>query len=178
MGYEVVEGPEIETEWYQLLGPQHAPRSSGTKHPGFLLSKGRRRRVLSCLQLCRPHRSRSACSSAVSFRIYAVAPGRVYRRDTADASHLPEFHQIEGLVIDKGVSFADLKGTIATFVPAIFGPDVRRAFARATSRSPSHRRSSRSLVRSVTARAVAPVADLVGSSLAVVEWSTRRFLKQ
>jgi phenylalanyl-tRNA synthetase alpha chain len=56
--------------------------------------------------------------------IYAVAPGRVYRRDTPDARHLPVFHQIEGIVIDEGVTFSDLAGTIETFVQAIFGGDI------------------------------------------------------
>ena len=57
--------------------------------------------------------------------IYAVAPGRTYRKDTPDSTHLPVFHQIEGLVVDRGVTFADLKGTIDTFVRAIFGEDTR-----------------------------------------------------
>ena len=55
--------------------------------------------------------------------IYVVAPGRVFRRDTADATHLPVFHQIEGLVVDRGITFADLAGTIETFVKALFGED-------------------------------------------------------
>ena len=62
--------------------------------------------------------------SAGELPIYAVAPGRVYRRDTPDARHLPVFHQIEGLVVDEGVTFAELAGTVDTFVKAIFGADV------------------------------------------------------
>jgi phenylalanyl-tRNA synthetase alpha chain len=54
--------------------------------------------------------------------IYAVAPGRAYRRDTADASHLPVFHQMEALVVDRGVTFGDLAGTIDLFIKALFGP--------------------------------------------------------
>ena len=53
--------------------------------------------------------------------IYVVAPGRVFRRDTADATHMPVFHQIEGLVIDEGISLADLAGTIEAFTEAYFG---------------------------------------------------------
>ena len=53
--------------------------------------------------------------------IYAIAPGRVYRRDTPDARHLPVFHQIEGLVVDEGVTFANLAGTVDTFVKALMG---------------------------------------------------------
>jgi phenylalanyl-tRNA synthetase alpha chain len=56
--------------------------------------------------------------------IHAVMPGRCYRRDTPDASHLPVFHQIEGLVVDKGITFADLAGTIEVFTTAYFGPDI------------------------------------------------------
>jgi len=52
--------------------------------------------------------------------IYAVMPGKCYRRDTPDARHIPTFHQIEGLVVDRGISFADLAGTIETFTTAYF----------------------------------------------------------
>ena len=54
--------------------------------------------------------------------IYIVVPGRVYRRDS-DVTHTPQFHQIEGLAIDEGITLADLKGTLLTFARAIFGPD-------------------------------------------------------
>ena len=53
--------------------------------------------------------------------IYSIMPGRVYRRDTADASHMPVFHQIEGLVVDQGITFADLAGTLEAFTTAYFG---------------------------------------------------------
>ena len=56
--------------------------------------------------------------------IYVVCPGRVYRRDTADATHLPVFHQIEGLVVDRGITMGDLAGTIESFVKAYFGDDT------------------------------------------------------
>jgi phenylalanyl-tRNA synthetase alpha chain len=56
--------------------------------------------------------------------IYAVVPGRVYRRDTPDARHLAVFHQIEGLIVDHGITFADLAGTIEVFTTAYFGPDI------------------------------------------------------
>ncbi|QWT18236.1 phenylalanine--tRNA ligase subunit alpha [Collinsella sp. zg1085] len=60
--------------------------------------------------------------------IYMIAPGRVYRPDTADASHLPQFNQVEGLVVDKGISFADLKGTLDYFVRSMFGKDRRTRY--------------------------------------------------
>jgi phenylalanyl-tRNA synthetase alpha chain len=59
-----------------------------------------------------------------SLPIHAVMPGRCYRRDTPDARHLAVFHQIEGLVVDRGITFADLAGTIEVFTTAYFGPDI------------------------------------------------------
>ena len=60
--------------------------------------------------------------------IYIIAPGKVYRRDVADPSHLPQFTQIEGLVVDKGISFGDLKGTLDYFCKQMFGPDRKTRF--------------------------------------------------
>ncbi|MGH9169628.1 MAG: phenylalanine--tRNA ligase subunit alpha [Acidimicrobiales bacterium] len=123
MGYEIAEGPEAETDWYNFqalnIPPDHPARSSVDT---FFLGAGEDDGVL-----LRTH------TSPVQIRllergklpIYAVAPGRVYRRDTPDATHLPAFHQIEGLVVDHGVTFGDLAGTIDTFVQAIFGAGVR-----------------------------------------------------
>ena len=75
--------------------------------------------------------------------IYAVMPGRCYRRDTPDARHLPVFHQIEGLVVDRGITFGDLAGTIEAFTNAFFGPGMHRGCGRRTSRSRSRPPSSR-----------------------------------
>lgn len=60
--------------------------------------------------------------------IYIIAPGKVYRRDVADPSHLPQFHQIEGLVVDKGITFGDLKGTLEFVCKAIFGEERKTRF--------------------------------------------------
>ena len=57
-----------------------------------------------------------------------IAPGRVFRSDEVDATHSPSFHQIEGLVIDKGITFADLKGTLAEFAKELFGPETKVKF--------------------------------------------------
>ena len=122
MGYEIAEGPEAETSWRNFdalnIGEGHPARSPADT---FYLAVGEEGSTL-----LRPQ------TSPVQIRllergelpIYAVAPGRTYRRDTPDASHLPVFHQIEGLVVDRGVSFGDMKGTISTFVQALFGPSV------------------------------------------------------
>jgi phenylalanyl-tRNA synthetase alpha chain len=122
MGYEIVEGPEVESEWYNFTAlnmPRH--HSARSIQDSFYLDIGDKETWLLRSQ-----------TSPVQIRllergvlpIYAVAPGRVYRRDTPDNRHLPIFHQIEGMVVDEGVTFADLAGTIETFIKAIFGADV------------------------------------------------------
>ncbi len=123
MGYEIAEGPEVETGWrnFEALNiPEDHPARSPLDT--FYVDFGEPWSVL-----LRPH------TSPVQIRllqrgvlpIYAVVPGRTYRKDTPDSTHLPVFHQIEGLVVDRGVTFADLKGTIDTFVRAIFGEGTR-----------------------------------------------------
>jgi phenylalanyl-tRNA synthetase alpha chain len=122
MGYEIAEGPEVESEWYNFTAlnmPRH--HSARSIQDSFYLDIGDKESWLLRSQ-----------TSPVQIRllergvlpIYAVAPGRVFRRDTPDARHLPIFHQIEGMVVDEGVTFADMAGTISTFITAIFGTDV------------------------------------------------------
>ncbi len=123
MGYEVAEGPEVETDWYNFtalnMGPGHPVRSS---HDSFYVDLGEDDSVL-----LRTHTSpvQIHLLERGDLPIYAVAPGRCYRRDTPDATHLPYFNQLEALVVDKGITFGDLAGTIDTFVAAIFGKGVR-----------------------------------------------------
>lgn len=122
MGYEIAEGPEIETDWYNFTAlnmPRH--HSARSIQDSFYLKVGESdswllRSQTSPVQIRLLERG--------SLPLYAIAPGRVYRRDTADARHLPVFHQIEGIVVDRGVTFGDLKGTIDTFVRAIFGVGI------------------------------------------------------
>ncbi|MCL4414682.1 MAG: phenylalanine--tRNA ligase subunit alpha [Actinobacteria bacterium] len=122
MGFVVAEGPEVETDWFNFealnIPPAHPARGMWDT---FYLDLGERESVL-----LRTH------TSPVQIRlmreqeppVYAVMPGRCYRRDTPDARHLPTFHQIEGLVVDRSISFADLAGTIEAFTAAYFGEDV------------------------------------------------------
>ena len=126
MGFEVEEGPEIETDWYNFgalnIPPAHPARSMWDT---FYLDLGAPESTLlrthtSPVQI---HLMERAVADDL-LPIHAVMPGRCYRRDTADARHLPVFHQIEGLVVDKGISFADLAGTIELFTTAYFGPDI------------------------------------------------------
>jgi len=123
MGYEIAEGPEVESDWYNFqalnVPLDHPARSSVDT---FFVDMGEPETIL-----LRTHTSpvQVHLLERGILPIYAVVPGRVYRRDTPDATHLPVFHQIEGLVVDHGVSFGDLAGTIDTFVHAIFGAEVR-----------------------------------------------------
>ena len=122
MGYEIAEGSEIETDWYNFTAlnmPRHHSARSIQDSFYLDLDDGESwllRSQTSPVQIHLLERGR--------FPLYAVAPGRVYRRDTPDARHLPVFHQIEGIVVDRGVTFGDLAGTINTFVKAIFGGEV------------------------------------------------------
>lgn len=122
MGYEIAEGPEIESDWYNFTAlnmPKH--HSARSIQDSFYLKIGDEESWLLRSQTS-PVQIRLLERKALP--LYAIAPGRVYRRDTADARHLPAFHQIEGIVVDRGVTFGDLKGTIDAFVVAIFGPDI------------------------------------------------------
>ena len=126
MGFDVAEGPEIETDWYNFgalnIPPAHPARGMWDT---FYLDLGPPETVL-----LRTHTSPvqvHLMDEAVrngDLPIHAVIPGRCFRRDTPDARHLPVFHQIEGLVVDQGITFADLAGTIETFTTAYFGPDI------------------------------------------------------
>jgi phenylalanyl-tRNA synthetase alpha chain len=122
MGFTVAEGPEAETDWYNFealnIPPAHPARSMWDT---FYVELGQPETVL-----LRTH------TSPVQIHlmeerpppVHAVIPGRCYRRETADSRHLPVFHQIEGLVVDRGITFGDLAGTIETFATRYFGPDI------------------------------------------------------
>ncbi len=126
MGFVVADGPEIETDWYNFealnIPPAHPARGMWDT---FYLDIGEPETVL-----LRTHTSPTQIhlmEEAVAqgtLPLHAVMPGRCYRRDTPDARHLASFHQIEGLVVDEGITFADLAGTIETFTRAFFGPDI------------------------------------------------------
>ncbi len=121
MGFTIAEGPEIETDWYNfeaLNMPEGHPARS--MWDTLYLEAGEPETVL-----LRTHTSPVQIRTMLESEppIYIVAPGRTYRSDTADATHLPVFHQIEGLVIDRGITFADLAGTIEAFVKVLYGSD-------------------------------------------------------
>ena len=122
MGFTVAEAPEAETDWYNFealnIPPAHPARSMWDT---FYLDLGQPETVV-----LRTHTSpvQVHLMEEQAPPVHAVMPGRCYRRETADARHLPVFHQIEGLVVDHGITFADLAGTIETFTTAYFGADI------------------------------------------------------
>ncbi|MFV0307687.1 MAG: phenylalanine--tRNA ligase subunit alpha [Desertimonas sp.] len=120
LGFEVAEGPEVETDWHNFealnMPASHPARSD---FDTLFVDHGEPGRTL-----LRTHTSPVQIRTMLDQEppIYIVAPGRVFRRDTPDATHMPVFHQIEGLVIDRDISMADLAGTIEAFTEAFFGP--------------------------------------------------------
>ncbi|MCR5833209.1 MAG: phenylalanine--tRNA ligase subunit alpha [Selenomonadaceae bacterium] len=121
MGYTVEEGPEVETDYYNFealnLPKDHPARDM---QDSFYITED----ILLRTQTS-PVQARTMQSHEPNTPIRMIAPGRVYRRDDYDASHSPMFTQVEGLVIDKGISFADLKGTLEDFSKKIFGEKTK-----------------------------------------------------
>ena len=123
MGFTVAEGPEVETAWYNFealnIPDWHPARGN---FDTIFVDLGEEEEVM-----LRSHTSPVQIRTMEEQRppIYIVAPGRTFRTDSADATHLPAFNQIEGLVIDKGITMGDLAGTIDSFVQAFFGEEVK-----------------------------------------------------
>lgn len=122
MGYEVVEGPEIEYDLYnfeKLNIPADHPAKD--EQDTFYINKDIVLRTQTS-----PVQARVMEQGKLPIRM--IAPGRVFRSDEVDATHSPSFHQIEGLVIDKHITFADLKGTLEEFAKELFGPETKTKF--------------------------------------------------
>ncbi len=133
MGYEVAEGPEVEAEWYNFdalnIPPDHPARemqdtlfiARADEAPGRPSPQGKSGMVL------RTHTSPVQIRSMLTrpLPLYVVSPGRCYRNEALDATHSPVFHQIEGLAVDEGLTMADLRGAIQSFVDAMFGSGLR-----------------------------------------------------
>jgi len=122
MGYEVVEGPEVELDYYNFEAlniPANHPAKD--EQDTFYINKNVVLRTqTSSVQ------ARVMDQTKPPIRI--VSPGRVFRSDEVDATHSPSFHQVEGLVIDKNVTFADLKGTLQQFAKELFGENTKVKF--------------------------------------------------
>ncbi len=122
MGYEVVEGPEVEYDYYNFEAlniPENHPAKD--EQDTFYINKN----ILLRTQTS-PVQVRVMEKGKLPIRM--IAPGRVFRSDEVDATHSPSFHQIEGMVIDKNITFADLKGTLQEFVKQLFGPETKVKF--------------------------------------------------
>jgi phenylalanyl-tRNA synthetase alpha chain len=121
MGYRIAEGPEVDAEWFAFdalnIGKDHPVR---TLMDTFFVGAEGSRLVL------RPHTSSVQARAMLTQDppIYVVCPGKVFRTDELDATHVPVFHQIEGLVVDKGITMAHLKGTLDHMAAAMFGPGI------------------------------------------------------
>lgn len=122
MGYEVVEGPEVEYDYYNFEAlniPANHP-AKDEQDTFYVNDKILLRTQTSPVQVRQMEKGR--------LPIRMIAPGRVFRSDEVDATHSPSFHQIEGLVIDRNITFADLKGTLAEFARELFGPQTKVKF--------------------------------------------------
>lgn len=122
MGYEVVEGPEIEYDYYNFEAlniPANHPAKD--EQDTFYIND----KIVLRTQTS-PVQAREMEKGKLPIRM--IAPGRVFRADEVDATHSPSFHQIEGLVVDKNITFADLKGTLAEFAKEMFGEDTKVKF--------------------------------------------------
>ena len=120
MGFSVEEGPEIEKDYYNFealnLPKDHPARDM---QDSFYITED----ILMRSQTS-PVQARTMEKNEANAPIRMIAPGRVYRRDEYDATHSPMFTQVEGLVIDKGITLADLKGTLELFLHQIFNDDI------------------------------------------------------
>jgi phenylalanyl-tRNA synthetase alpha chain len=121
MGFTVAEGPEVETDWNNF-GALNFPEGHPARDMYDTLYVDYGPQGSSLLRThTSPVQIRVMTSGSPPF--YCVMPGRVFRSDTADATHMPVFHQIEGLVVDRNITFTDLAGTIDAFTKAYFGGD-------------------------------------------------------
>lgn len=122
MGYEVVEGPEVEKDYYNFEALNiPADHPAKDEQDTFYINGD----ILLRTQTS-PVQARVMEKGKLPIRM--IAPGRVFRADEVDATHSPSFHQIEGLVVDKKITFADLKGTLAEFAKEMFGEDTKVKF--------------------------------------------------
>lgn len=122
MGYEIEDGPEIETHFYNfdaLNIPENHPARS-PQDTFYITDHLALRSQTSTMQIHAMQKRRPP--------LRVAAPGRVFRRDTPDATHNPMFYQVEGLLVDRGITLGDLKGTVEEFVRRLFGPETRTRF--------------------------------------------------
>ncbi len=134
LGYTVATGPEVETDWYNftaLNAPADHP-SRSMQDTFYVVDKsGDEANVKGESDVLLRTQTSGVQVHVMEDQelpIYIIAPGKVYRRDVADPSHLPQFTQVEGLVVDKDITFGDLKGTLDYFCKQMFGPERKTRF--------------------------------------------------
>ena len=134
MGYEIAEGPEVELEWFNFdalnIAPDHPARTmmdtfyiAAAGGAGLAAVEDSAVSGLVLRTHTSPVQARTMLSRELP--IYIVCPGRVYRTDELDATHTPVFHQVECLVVDRGITMAHLKGTLDHFARSMFGPEAK-----------------------------------------------------
>ena len=130
MGYSVAEGPEVETDYYNFEALNFPPNHPARDTQDTLFVSGQEKKPQRDRLLLRTHTSpvqiRAMLQTPPPIRV--VAPGKVHRADTADATHSPIFHQVEGLAVDTNITFCDLKGTLDHAMKALFGSNVKTRF--------------------------------------------------
>jgi len=122
MGFDIVEGPEVEYDYYNFEAlniPKHHP-ARDTQDTFYITDNILLRTQTSPVQV--------RTMEKIKPPIRIISPGRVYRSDAVDATHSPLFHQIEGLVVDKGITMSDLKGTLEIFIKRLYGEDSKVRF--------------------------------------------------
>jgi phenylalanyl-tRNA synthetase alpha chain len=130
MGYSVAEGPEIETDYFNFEALNFPPNHPARDTQDTLFVGGQEKKPQRDRLLLRTHTSpvqiRSMLKQPPPLRV--VIPGKVHRADTADATHSPIFHQVEGLAVDTNITFCDLKGTLDHAMKSLFGSNVKTRF--------------------------------------------------
>jgi phenylalanyl-tRNA synthetase alpha chain len=132
MGYAVIDGPELEDDWHNFealnMPPEHPARDmQDTLYLSAPMPAADQRRPATLL---RTHTSGMQIRHMESHQppVRIIVPGRVYRRDNFDATHTPMFTQVEGLVVDEGITLGDLKGTLNAFAERLYGPTIKTRF--------------------------------------------------
>ena len=122
MGWEIADGPELENEWFNFDALNFHP-----DHPARAMQDTFFVAPVEAHLLLRTHTSPVQVRSLLEreLPVYVLCPGRVFRTDELDATHTPVFHQVEGLAIDKGLTMADLRGTLEHFARVMFGPEAK-----------------------------------------------------
>ena len=130
MGYSVAEGPEIESDYYNFEALNFPPEHPARDTQDTIFIAGQEARPARERLLLRTHTSPVQIRTMERQKppVRVVIPGKVYRHDAPDASHSPVFHQVEGLAVDTGITFSDLKGTLDHAMKALFGSSVRTRF--------------------------------------------------